>query len=960
MIPKATEDTITTLLKDELQSNGVKSELFPSVSTPNGTRKPDILCSNGGMYPLEAKYFEKDLITAIAKVQNEYLKYHSILNIKGGFAILYPEELSNPMPIDAVQTLARQLRFKLVAMFPDKDPRPFTVYEETLSKIGKIIAENVIAVPEKIQPSIDYMIKSLRDSALYILTGLKHLSDEDLVGFFGGKDVFRNILQYEESKFPVEELRVGAAYLLVNQLLFYQAIASVRPQLSTIEPDSISSASDLKQYFRKVLDINYKVIYSYDIASLIPSTYTEQVRTIISVIQGITPQKVGGDLLGTIFHDLIPFETRKTVAAFYTNVFAAELLASLSIEDSTAKIADFSVGSGGLLVAAYRRKKALLSREFAQEDHRRFVEEDLTGVDVMPFAANVAASHLALQSPQYLTDKVRIAIWDSTDLVPGKKIPSAAGMQRVLSGQMYIDTFGEDATSVKGTVGLSGRAEDLELFKADTVIMNPPFPRQERVPESYKGILRSRFKDYREHLHGQLSYYGYFILLADKFVTEGGRMALVIPATVLGGKSTLGIRKLWAENYHIECIVTLSKRFAFSEATIFRDILVVARKTRDYKESKTKLVILKKLPSTFEESRATSQRIRNAWADIDDETMQLKIKEYGSLQASLGNWFPYVALSDIGVADEVLSLIRHNKMIPLTSVGDATRSDLGHYKFGGHHGFVLANEGRAIRASDGWVVKSAGKRELIARNRGTGAEVKIPNSSIVPGIRRLSHTTTVDVSGRHDYITVGWSPQIKEMARLTLSHKEFSKFGPSVLQDWKKKFSLKSSCLLMSRRLYLSSPGTSVVSLYSERPTIGVNFWSIKGVEGDKAKILCLWLNSSINIFQLFSIGITREGSWMTLHDYMMDDVMVPDISAMNEKHRRALLEIFEEVRNTELPSILDQFMSHNHFREIVDSIWLDVLGFKGEKEEFLDRLRRSVSMELRNAKEMGGETSEE
>ena len=98
----------------------------------------------------------------------------------------------------------------------------------------------------------------------------------------------------------------------------------------------------------------------------------------------------------------------------------------------------------------------------------------------------------------------------------------------------------------------------------------------------------------------------------------------------------------------------------------------------------------------------------------------------------------------------------------------------------------------------------------------------------------------------------------------------------------------------------------------------------------------------------------------MTLHDYMMDDVMVPDISAMNEKHRRALLEIFEEVRNTELPSILDQFMSHNHFREIVDSIWLDVLGFKGEKEEFLDRLRRSVSMELRNAKEMGGETSEE
>ena len=960
MIPKATEDTITTLLKEELESNGVRSELFPSVSTPNGTRKPDILCSNGGMYPLEAKYFERDLITAIAKVQNEYLKYHSILNIKGGFAILYPEELSNPMPIDTVQTLARQLRFKLVAMFPDKDPRPFTVYEETLSKIGKIIAENVIAVPEKIQPSIDYMIKSLRESALYILTGLKHLSDEDLVGFFGGKDVFRNILQYEESKYPVEELRVGAAYLLVNQLLFYQAISSVRPQLSMIEPDSISSAPDLKQYFRKVLDINYKVIYSYDIASLIPSTYTEQVRTIISVIQGITPQKVGGDLLGTIFHDLIPFETRKTVAAFYTNVFAAELLASLSIEDSNEKVADFSVGSGGLLVAAYRRKKALLPTEFTQEDHRRFVEEDLTGVDVMPFAANVAASHLALQSPQYLTDKVRIAIWDSTDLVPGKKIPSAASMQRVLSGQMYIDTFGEDTENVKGTIGLSGKAEDLELFQADTVIMNPPFTRQERVPEAYKIILRSRFKDYSEYLRGQLSYYGYFILLADKFVKEGGRMALVIPATVLGGKSTLGIRRLWAENYHIECIVTLSKRFAFSEATIFRDILVVARKVRYNEESKIKLVVLKKLPPTFEESKTISQRIRNAQADIDDENMQLKFRDYSSLQANLGNWFPYIGVSDIGLADEILSLIRINKMLPLTSIGDATRSDLGHYKFAGHHGFILANEERAIRANDSWVAKSVGKREMIVRNRGTGTEIRIPSSCVVPGIRRLSHTTTIDVSRKHDYITIGWSPQIKEMARFTLSTREFSKFGPSVLQDWKKKFLLKSSCLLLSRRLYLSSPGTSVVSLYSEAPTIGVDFWSIKGVEGDNAKILCLWLNSSINILQLFSIGIMREGSWMKLHDYMIDDVMVPDINAMSEKHKRALLEVFEEVRDAELPSIMEQFTNPNHFRETVDSIWLDVLGFKGEKKKFLKRLHSSVLMELRNAMEMGGGTVEE
>lgn len=961
MIPKATEDTITSLLRDELKSNGINAELFPSVSTPKGTRKPDILCSNGGMYPLEAKYFERDLITAISKVQNDYLKYHSVLNIKGGFAILYPDELSNPMPVEVVQELAKRLKFKLVAMFPDTDPRPFTVYEESLSKIGRIITENVTTVTELISPSIDYIIKSLRESAQYILAGLRHLSDQDLIGFFGGQDVFKNILQYEESKYPVEDLRVGAAYLLVNQLLFYKALSNTSSQLDVIEPDSINSPTDLTHYFTKVKDINYDVIYSYDIASLIPPAYTDQVKTIISVIEGISPQKVGGDLLGTIFHDLIPFETRKTVAAFYTNVFAAELLASLSIDKANAKVSDFSVGSGGLLVASYRRKKTLLGKQFSQTDHRRFVEEDLTGIDVMPFAANVAASHLALQAPQFLTNKVRIAIWDSTDLVPGKRIPSVANLQRVLTGQTFISSFGDDVQNAKGVVKLNkNKAEDLELYQSDAVIMNPPFTRQERVPESYKLILHSRFKDYEKYLHGQLSYYGYFILLADRFVRQEGTIALVLPATVLGGKSTRGIRELWSENYFIEYIVSLNKRFAFSEASIFRDILIVARKTKVYENLKTKLIVLKKLPSTFEEARVLSRKIKDTSEDVNDETIQLKKIDYEMLQKNNGNWFPIVASSDVEIADKITSLISSNSMIPLTKAGHATRSDLGHYKLGPFHGFILNGEDRAIRSIDVWILKTVRKKEIVAKHKKLGIEVNIPVSSVVPGIRRLSHTTTMDVSESHDFIIIGWSSQIKEMARLVLTDRELAKVNPSLLEKWKKRYDSKSSCLLVSRRLYLASPNTYVVSLYSQLPTIGINFWSIKGIEGDYAKILCLWLNSSLNILQLFNVGVMREGSWMTLHDYMLDEVMVPEFNRINKDDRKVLLNVFKEVGKADLPSVLDQFKNGNPLRETIDMAWLKVLGFKGKKREFLQDLYQSLLTQLEDAKKMGSVIDED
>ncbi|MEM3448690.1 MAG: hypothetical protein QXP38_07410, partial [Nitrososphaerota archaeon] len=96
MIPRATEDTVSSLLRDELQRLGVKVELFPQITTPAGLRKPDLFCINAGSYPVEAKFTERDLVQAVAKVQNDYLKHYRVLGLKGGFAILYPEELTQP------------------------------------------------------------------------------------------------------------------------------------------------------------------------------------------------------------------------------------------------------------------------------------------------------------------------------------------------------------------------------------------------------------------------------------------------------------------------------------------------------------------------------------------------------------------------------------------------------------------------------------------------------------------------------------------------------------------------------------------------------------------------------------------------------------------------------------------------------------------------------------------------
>jgi hypothetical protein len=126
-----------------------------------------------------------------------------------------------------------------------------------------------------------------------------------------------------------------------------------------------------------------------------------------------------------------------------------------------------------------------------------------------------------------------------------------------------------------------------------------------------------RLKGYENYLHGQLGLYGYFILLADKFVKENGRIALVLPATLLRVKSAIGVRKLLTENYYVEHIITAMQRLAFSESAKFREILLIATKAKGVKGencvgesmSKCTVTILKRMPENMEEARNYANKI---------------------------------------------------------------------------------------------------------------------------------------------------------------------------------------------------------------------------------------------------------------------------------------------------------------------------------------------------------------
>lgn len=953
MIPKPTEDTVTNFLAKELEKHRVKVQTFPILSTPAGNRKPDIWCVNAGAYPVEAKFRERDLINAIAKIENDYLKWHDVLGIKGGFAILYPEKLTQRMRPDVIGSLIREVKFKVIAMFPPKDTRNFTVYEGILSEIAKILAEHILTPPKYVEPSTDYIIRALRESALYVTLTLRYLSGKDLESLFGGREVFQNILQYEEEKYPVEALRLASAYLLINQILFHHVLSRRRPEkFDEIDADRIDKPEDLNRYFKRVLDVNYRTIFSYDVASRIPPGFVDQVKAIINVIKGLSPEKVGGDLLGTIFHDLVPFEVRKSVAAFYTNVLATELLAWISIDQPDVQVADLAVGSGGLLVAAYRRKRHLLEstgKTFTQEDHRKFVEEDLLGIDVMPFAANVAACHLALQSPEYFTDKANVAVWDSTELEPDRTIPSIAGLKFVVKGQTGLETYLKPEERKKGVVSLTGEIpNEIKLENYDVVIMNPPFTRQERMPGKYKETLLERFKDYSGHLHGQMGYFGYFILLADKFLRGDGRMALVLPATSLHVRSCEGIRRLWAERYHVEYIITTWHRLAFSESTVFREILLVTRKGNPLPNAQTKICVLKRLPQKVSEAIKIAERIKEVEHDWEDEDIAIKLYPYSRLVADTTDWYRFIALSDLRLVETLEDFLSSDKLVPLSTLAEAKRSDLEHYKFEGFHGFILNNEERARRLSDIWILKEIRGKSLVAYHKKLKQRVNIPLESLGRALRRFSYVKNIDVTQNADYLTLRWFEQLKNMARYIVPIRKLEAFGSDIVKSWQARFQKRKAYLLFARRLYLSSPGTCLIAFYSDKPIVGVDLWSLRGLKRDEAKILALWLNSSINILQLLYLGVACEGPWMKIHGYMLKRLLVPNLKNLTKRARRQLLKAFSEVENLTFPSISEQLEKENEARKIIDKALLKALDYKGDPDILLKRLYSSISKEIK------------
>jgi tRNA1(Val) A37 N6-methylase TrmN6 len=440
-------------------------------------------------------------------------RYRETLAASGTITIVYPEEARREVETrsDILQILY-DLPFESLVLTPfQRKYHPEILLNTFLDSL-----ESALRQP---QPTdLDTLIQVLRECVDHISFQAKR---SKLIRSSVAQAVVSEIATFTALAGPEEDVDEEtlesaaadlASYVIVNQILLYFLLS---PTLKLTRLRGIESTEDLSVVFKRVTDVNYKAVYRIEVVKRLPKTAVPDLNRIITAFKTIKPEAVPYDLLGRMFHEFLPLTTRKLFATFYTKPIAAELLAHLAINEPE-YVLEPSVGSGTILVAVYKtlRKKLHLTHNEALRM--------LFALDIMPFAAHLAAVNLTLQDLKEKTQLVNVGIGNSLNIRPSAMVPT------------QIHLF--DPKVTKRADAEKSVDEELKLpSHVDLVIMNPPFTDSRRYTLTMLGLREQVFRE-------RQNYWAYFLSFADDMLGPNGRIAAVLPRLFFTGSKSKEVR----------------------------------------------------------------------------------------------------------------------------------------------------------------------------------------------------------------------------------------------------------------------------------------------------------------------------------------------------------------------------------------------------------------------------------
>ncbi|MFX1487175.1 MAG: N-6 DNA methylase [Promethearchaeota archaeon] len=639
---------------------------------------------------------------------------------------------------------------------------------------------------------------------------------------------------------------------------------------------------------------------------------------------------------------------KKLLATFYTNSTAAQILAGLTVGRWDSTVIDPACGSGSLLTAAYDRKLELFMEQAgrkrtnnteAKRVHRLFLEKQLTGIEIMPLAAKIAAMRLAFRNPEAEYDKIRIAVYDSLDLSNEADRLKTNGI-KMKSVPKSALTFSETGSKKDLLLTSQNKSEigrkEFRVRQHDVLIMNPPFTDRKKIPSSYRKKL-DRLSRITSKCGSQVNLWGPFLALADDLVREGGRIGAVIPINIGRGKATQKIRTFILNNYRMLYIIKPTRNLAFSELAAFRDVLVILEKTKPSDSDMTMFVLIKKPLKDLTDSGVKSlidkiNRIKDNIHDIFscDSVEVIPISHRELTQKNLMEFIWGFSAQNMRGVDRFLKAVRTRSRNKLTSFPTGKIME-GFHTSPERLSQVLfitdpRNKRRIVRASLVFLRKDT--KHVFFKSKSTEEIIKLPVSAVEKGLKTVIGLDTLDVTNLNDYIIVR-SPSKEALKKII----EASEYGRKEI-PWTKieKERKKKTYVTVFRRFSPTSKNTHFLSLYSEVDLIPTDAFKVFRAAKTESKIFCLFLNSVISVVRLLQNMQQTTGTYVDIKEEDFERFDFISLESLEESEIADLLSLFDKLREIKFPSILEQFENKFWGRVELDRFFLKILGFSDEE----------------------------
>lgn len=947
-----------------------------------GGKHPDI------MFQLDTQRLLVQVkIDTVEKMIDDLVKTYPIASSRqaGLLLLLLPPEVRriHPLELEKVAPVVRVKRAIALAPWISKHVEDIEL-ENAIQLIIGVLKEY-----ERVKkPAIDYLtIAFIAREAIEELAGILRDSIlktprllDQAQAIIGRFDFYRTLLSEATESEEVTNTYVAdiIAYLTILSTLFLHVV-SVKKYGRSVLPH-INNPFQPPQNLLNIIDENIRMsgvtkdyqfvaeplLYIINMLKSVEDTVRYTLTQYIYVLQVLKPEHVEEELFGRIYQEGLPPETRKNLGAFFTNPVAARLLAYLAVERWDEKILDPACGSGTLLTSAYEAKmeKALTQGVNRHEAHRQFLEKHIVGVDIMQFASKLTSINLALQDVETPVEP-RVFWGDGV-----KKMVSAAPIndsddppQQRLMYEYFIERDRDSYLKYR-----------LPREGFDTVIMNPPFTRRERIPKEERKELEKMLGSI---VRGKVGYWAYFFVAADNVIKPGGKLAAVTPEEFFVGSSAESVRRYlfkgevkrdggWVKARHAtyvpQIIVKSAVDVAFSEGALYRDYLVVFRKTPSEEARSFNKCVIVTLKKKLEELKGLEKEVaaqiksllQGSPTSISNEffdAVRLDDITY-FVERHVDNLKPLVAFSSTKALEllyETVSVESVKRLDEIAELRDYTCQYTGTgFEEYARRLFISKYETGASKLSFKLVSESEDSVKI--KIAGSDRSFDIPKGAVVPSLRTYAGIKHMDVSGEEEYAII--NPDVINNEYLRSAGLIDRTMVWRASNDIKKAYDEITGHILLTRRLQLTSPNVYWLSFYSRNKIIGPSApmicLKLRSENLDYYKVLALYLNSGIAFLQLLAYLAMTRGAWVALHSSQVwSNVRVPDITSLPDSVLEEALQVFNAVAKLDdVQPLYARYTSKSYLQRKIDRVALKMLGLKWSNEQ-LNTLYDIIKYEL-------------